>query len=289
MKYDFTAINHYRNLSTRQEYLSAEEERELLRKAKGEPSKESDEARDRLIRSHLRLAIKYAIENLKKVEGNVLSMDDLVQEATAALCYAITKFDVDVPVRFATYAKFWIHAYLSDHIHANSYQIKYGMSNDAKLVAKLYIRERTKHVGKGLTEKEINQLIANDLNVSFFVVDSMASTINHKGNPKELDRLYDDESGNPPMSVNLIDEGNQPDLIVEDIFTSMLHKSRIKKALVKLKPRERDIIKRRYMAEEPDTLETLGKKYNISKERIRQLEHKSLKILKKELSDLSLA
>lgn len=289
MQYDVSLINRYRVMSRGQEYLTPEDERAMLIQSKSENKKLAQQARDRLINAHIRLAVKHAIQMVSRIKGSVISMEDLVQEATAALCYALDKFDLNVQVRFATYAKFWINAYLSDHLHKNSYQLNYSMSNDAKMVARMYVKTREKFEHIGLSEEEINNLIAKDLCVSPYVVAGMAPTIMQINRPRELDRTSSVANvvDGDKLMPELADESPRPDQIVEDESHRVMLVARVKSAMRKLKPREKDIIVARHLADDPATLETLGLKWQVSKERIRQLENKALKLLHKELRDLA--
>lgn len=282
---DMHVDDSYRRLIQGQKYLEPEQERRLLEESKSTNPKVAEAARNQIILSHLRLAMKLAIQTAKKTEGCVLTVTDLLQEAIVGLCYALNKFDLNEHVRFATYASYWVKAYLSDHAHAHSYQLKYSLSNDAKTILKNYARIFQQNRNKQLSDKELHKLIAEQLGVSEFVVGNISKTALTRNKPIELDRTFFSETGEE-LSNDIPDEGPLPEDIVAGAMSSDYIRKQIAIALGKLNHRDRSIIEERYLSEEPATLDMLGEKWGVSKERIRQLEHRALGILKMELQEL---
>ena len=250
--------------------LSDEEEQELLIDFKQNGNLQ---AAQKLVTSHLRLAAKIAMT----YRSYGLPLADLVSEANIGLMQAVKKFDLSKKVRLATYAIWWIRAALNDFILRSWSLVKIGtvaaqkklFYNLNRIKARLGIYENS-----GLTPENV-KTIAQEL-----VVDEKDVI--------EMDqRLHSDAS----LNVTIGDEDGQErqNLLVdsrENIEAHLAKKQEIaykqkvlKNCLAKLDEREQYIIKSRMLTEKPQTLEELGAKFAVSRERIRQIEKKAFEHL----------
>ena len=250
--------------------LSDEEEQELLIDFKQNGNLQ---AAQKLVTSHLRLAAKIAMT----YRSYGLPLADLVSEANIGLMQAVKKFDLSKKVRLATYAIWWIRAALNDFILRSWSLVKIGtVAAQKKLFYKLNrIKARLGiYENSGLTPENV-KTIAQEL-----VVDEKDVI--------EMDqRLHSDAS----LNVTIGDEDGQErqNLLVdsrENIEAHLANKQEIaykqkvlKNCLAKLDEREQYIIKSRMLTEKPQTLEELGAKFAVSRERIRQIEKKAFEHL----------
>lgn len=250
--------------------LSEDEEKRLVKEFKEEGSLEAAQT---LVTSHLRLAAKIAMTYRRYG----LPLADMISEANIGLMQAVKKFDLSKNVRLATYAMWWIKAAINDFILRSWSLVKIGtvaaqkklFYNLNRIKARLGIYENkelepkvVKTIAKELVvdEKdvvEMNQRLGRD--------SSLNVAVGEDGEDEKLDFLIDGKQ-NIEAGLELKQEREQ--------------KSRIlKEALAKLSERERYIVKNRMLTETPETLEELGQKFNISRERIRQIEKKAFEKL----------
>lgn len=250
--------------------LSEEEEKSLVKKFQEEGSLEAAQT---LVTSHLRLAAKIAMTYRRYG----LPLADIISEANIGLMQAVKKFDLSKNVRLATYAMWWIKAAINDFILRSWSLVKIGtiaaqkklFYNLNRIKARLGIYENkelepkvVKEIAKELVvdEKdvvEMNQRLGRD--------SSLNIAVGEDGEDEKLDFLIDGKQ-NIEASLALRQEREL--------------KSRVlKEALAKLSERERYIVKNRMLTENPETLEDLGQKFNISRERIRQIEKRAFEKL----------
>ena len=250
--------------------LSEDEEKRLVKEFKEEGSLEAAQT---LVTSHLRLAAKIAMTYRRYG----LPLADMISEANIGLMQAVKKFDLSKNVRLATYAMWWIKAAINDFILRSWSLVKIGtvaaqkklFYNLNRIKTRLGIYENkelepkvVKTIAKELVvdEKdvvEMNQRLGRD--------SSLNVAVGEDGEDEKLDFLIDGKQ-NIEAGLELKQEREQ--------------KSRIlKEALAKLSERERYIVKNRMLTETPETLEELGQKFNISRERIRQIEKKAFEKL----------
>lgn len=226
-----------------------------------------------LVTSHLRLAAKIALTYRRYG----LPIADIISEANIGLMQAVKKFDLSKKVRLATYAIWWIKAAINDYILRSWSLVKIGSSaaqkklfyNLKKIKTRLGIQE-----DKGLAPQEV-KAIANEL-----VVD--------EADVNEMDmRLGGDKSLNVAVSDD--DEDERIDLVVDKSQNieeklankqDAIYKSNIlHSCLAQLTEREQYIVKNRLLTENPMTLNEVGEKFGISRERVRQIEEAAFKKL----------
>lgn len=253
--------------------LSREEEFELAERL----SMHNDvEAAQKLITSNLRNVVRIAMD----YAGYGLPMEDIVQEGTIGLMIAVKKYDPHKGYRLMTYAVWWIKAMIHDHILKFYSQVKLGTT---KLQKRLFY---------GLNKLSQEEDVV-DVNINN---QSHALSAKLDADPKQVEEIisrltYRDQSLDSPMASEsdtsfmdfLVDtRANPEDKVIEAQRASYV-KNQIGLALHKLSEREQTIARKRLMSDNPTTLEELGDQYNISKERVRQIESNVKLKLKKAL------
>ena len=255
--------------------LTAEEEFELGKKLK---HNNDLEAAKKLILSHLKLVIKIA----RSYSGYGLPVSDLVQEGNVGLMKAVKKFDVDKGVRLVSYAIFWIKAEIQEYVVKNWRLVKNATT---KAQRKLFFNLRSmKKTLKPLSVDEI-QSIANELNVK----ESDVKEMEYRMSGQELAIDYSDDDSDDdsfrPISY-LEDKALNPHDTLDENQTETNNLELLKNAMATLDDRSESIIRERWLGnDKAKTLNNLAKKYNVSAERIRQIEKIALEKLKLVMSE----
>jgi len=255
--------------------LTAEEEFELGKKLK---HNNDLEAAKKLILSHLKLVIKIA----RSYSGYGLPVSDLVQEGNVGLMKAVKKFDVDKGVRLVSYAIFWIKAEIQEYVVKNWRLVKNATT---KAQRKLFFNLRSmKKTLKPLSVDEI-QSIANELNVK----ESDVKEMEYRMSGQELTIDYSDDDSDDdsfrPISY-LEDKALNPHETLDENQTETNNLELLKNAMATLDDRSESIIRERWLGnDKAKTLNNLAKKYNVSAERIRQIEKIALEKLKLVMSE----
>lgn len=252
--------------------LTDKEEFDLAEKWRTE---EDVEAARFLVLSHLRLVVSIARGYL----GYGLPLADIIQEGTIGLMKAVKRFDARRNVRLVTFAIHWIRAEINEYVIKNWRIVRtVTTKNQRKLFFNL--RSKRKDVGN-LSEIEANQ-IADDLDVSREDVVDM----NMRLTGGDFSILPESSEDFAPGDW-IKDEEHTPEKMVEKKAQDKLHTDGIETALMSLDDRSRDIIKSRWLADpgEQRTLHDLAKQYNVSAERIRQIEVKAMEKMKQFLSE----
>jgi RNA polymerase sigma-32 factor len=255
--------------------LTEEEEKELIINFQ---TKGDLVSAQKLITSHLRLAAKIALTY--KRYG--LPMSDVISEANIGLMQAVKKFDMNKKVRLATYAIWWIKAAINDYVLRSWSLVKIGtvaaqkklFYNLSRIKARLGLYEN-----KELEPKVVKQ-IANELMVEERDVTEMNRRI---GGDSSLNvSLGDDEEGREKIDM-IVDarENIEAKLAYRE---EQQYKAKIlAKSMLSLDDREQYIIKNRMLTDNPSTLEDIGEYFNISRERVRQIEKKAFEKLSAEV------
>ena len=208
-----------------------------------------------------------------------LPMGDLVQEGNVGLMQAAIRFEPERDIRFSTYATWWIRSAMQDYILRNWSIVRTGTTAAQKsLFFNLRrLRARIADLSGGMMTGEARQKIADELKVPLADVEMM-----------EMRLAAADQSLNAPLRED--GEDDRQDLIAdardnpEEVLIGQRDgaaRSRwLAQALRELTPREQRIIRQRRLSEEGTTLEALGRELGVSKERVRQLEHRALSKLK---------
>ncbi|MCW8833784.1 MAG: RNA polymerase sigma factor RpoH [Colwellia sp.] len=252
--------------------LSAEEEHDLATRL----YEENDlQAAQKLIMSHLRFVIHVA----KGYAGYGLTQADLVQEGNVGLMKAVKRFNPEVGVRLVSFAVHWIKAEIHEYVLKNWRIVKVATT---KAQRKLFfnLRKNKKRLG-WFSNDEVNT-VAETLGVSTKDVLEMENRMSSHDQAFELSNDDDDSASAGNFSPAMYLEDKQSDLAVEVENANWENhaNNRLSTALVALDERSQDIIKTRWLNEDKSTLQELANKYQISAERVRQLEKNALSKLK---------
>ncbi|MDB9761361.1 RNA polymerase sigma factor RpoH [Alphaproteobacteria bacterium] len=244
---------------------------------------EDIDAAHTLVTSHLRLVAKIAMG----YRGYGLPISDLISEGNIGLMKAVKRFDPDKGFRLATYALLWIKASIQEYVLHSWSLVKIGTTSAQK---KLFFNlRRVKNELKVFEEKELSPEIIKKISHQLVVEEQEVINMNQ--------RINGDYSLNAPRQVDS-NEGDWQEILVDeksiDQETYVAEKQEIEKrksmlgkALSLLSERERTIFSYRRLAEEPKTLEVLSKEFNISRERVRQIEVKAFEKVQLEVKNIS--
>src|SRR6056297_1142761 len=236
----------------------------------------------RLITAYMRLAISMA----SKFRRYGAPMNDLIQEAGLGLMKAADKFDPDRGVRFSTYAVWWIKASIQDYVMRNWSLVRTGSTSSQKALffnmrrVRARIEAELSEEGETPTSVEIQKEIAEELGVPLRDVEMMEARL--AGSDFSLNAQQAGEEGREWVET-LEDEGPQPQEQVSQTQDRGTARTWLQGAFDALTERERMIIAARKLSDSPETLESLGTKLKLSKERVRQLEAQALRKMRTRL------
>jgi RNA polymerase sigma-32 factor len=246
--------------------LTAEEEFKLAVQLK----KYGDvEAAEKLIVSNLRFVVKIAHE----YRSYGFKLADLIQEGNVGLIHAVKKFDPYKGYRLISYAVWWIRAYIQNYLIKSWSIVKIGTTQaQRKLFFKL---NQTKKELETLSKKNPE---FSEIATSLGVKDSEVAEMDLRMGSRDvsLNEIINDESNSSHIDF-LAYKGDDQELALIKNEEKSLAQRDIAGALVNLNERESYIILNRVMADDPKTLQEIGTKYNISRERARQIEKQALK------------
>ena len=260
-------------------YLEREEERQLAQRWKDE---QDQEALHRLTSAHMRLVISIAA----RFKNFGLSMTDLIQEGHVGLLEAAARFEPDRDVRFSTYATWWIRASIQDYILRN-WSIVRGGTSSAQKALFFNLRRLRARLSKGndsMNDPDLYAQIALAIGVSQNDVALMDSRLS--GPDASLNAPIVDSDGSSSDRQDFIPSTDPlPDEIVGHEIDSERRTAWLAEAMGVLNERELRIIQERRLDEDGLTLEALGNKLGISKERVRQIESRAIEKLRQALVD----
>jgi len=254
--------------------LTSEEEKKL---AEDLYYRNDLDAARKLVLAHLRFVIYIA----KTYSGYGLPEADLIQEGNVGLMKAIRKFNPEMGVRLVSFAVHWVKAEMHEYVLKNWKIVKIATT---KAQRKLFFNLRSKKKGLGwLTEEEVASM-AKDLDVKPSEVREMEKRLS--GMDMSFDPLSesDDEEASYAPSQYLEDNDADPSEIFEKESLEEVNTSQLYEAINELDDRSRDIIQDRWLADEKLTLHELADKYDISAERVRQIEKNAMKKVKQAFS-----
>jgi RNA polymerase sigma-32 factor len=260
------AVRRFPMLEPQEEYMLAKSWRE----------RQETDAAERLVTSHLRLVVTIAV----RYRGYGLPISELISEGNVGLMQAVKRFEPDKGFRFATYAIWWIKAAIQEYVLRSWSLVKIGTTANQK---KLFfgLRQAKSRIAAfedgdlrpdqveaiagrlGVTEQDVidmNRRLSGDV--------SLNAPIGDDGSAIEWqDRLVDDHAGPEIQLVESQDGDNRRKALGE--------------ALTVLNPRERRIFEGRHLLEEPVTLDELADEFNVSRERVRQIETRAFEKVQK--------
>ena len=236
----------------------------------------------KILNSYLRLAVSYA----RKYSSYGLPIDDLIHEGVLGIMHALEKFDTSRDFRLSTYASWWIRASIQDYILKNWSVVRTGStaSQKALFFNLKKIKQQINDVSREFMGQEELNKVSDILKVKSIEVQNMESRLT--GGDLHLNQKVDSETENDLMSL-LADDRQNPEETYEDFNDKNIKKDFINKAIDTLNEREKTIIRLRKFREKSITLDELGQKLKISKERVRQIETKALEKLKKSILEIS--
>ena len=254
----------------RHRLLTREEERELAIRVR---EKNDKEAAYILVTSNLRLVVKIAMDFHRYWTNNLL---DLIQEGNIGLLQAVKNFDPYRNIKFSYYASFWIKAYILKYIMDNWKLVKIGTTQAQRKLFFNLAKEREKLISEGFVPE--TKLLAERLGVKENEVVEMSQRL---GNWElSLQSPYNDDSDESYENF-IQDVKSDTEKEITEKQRDMFLSEKFREFSKSLTGKDADIFENRIMAEKPVTLRELGEKYNISRERVRQLQAKILKNLKK--------
>jgi RNA polymerase sigma-32 factor len=255
--------------------LTREHELSLARRWREE---DDEAALHELVLAYMRLVISTAA----KFRNYGLPMGDLVQEGTVGLMQAAERFEPDREVRFSTYAAWWVRSAMQDYILRNWSVVRTGTTAAQKALFFNFrrLRARIHDSGTGQLDDEGRAQIAKELSVNVSDVVSMEMRL--AGSDQSLNARIS-PSGEDEWQDFLADETPSPEEVVTLAHDNKTRSIWLAQALAELSDREQVIIKERRLRDDALTLEELGRTLGISKERVRQIEHRALEKLKTSL------
>ena len=255
--------------------LTAEEEYMLAKRFKEHGD---NKAAHKLVTSHLRLVAKIAMG----YRGYGLPVTDLISEGNVGIMQAVKKFDPEKGFRLATYAMWWIRAQIQEYVLHSWSLVKIGTTAAQK---KLFfnlkkLKNQLESIDEGNLSPENVREIAKRLNVKEAEVLSMENRLFSSDQSLNVQIGTEEKT---EWQDTIKDDRKTQDTIIENINEFDYRKNLLEKAMNVLNPREKQIIKFRKLAEKPKKLEELSKHFEISRERVRQIEEKAMEKLQNEI------
>ena len=277
-----TGLSRYMQEIRKFPLLEPEEEYML---AKRWVEEQDTEAAHRMVTSHLRLAAKIAMG----YRGYGLPQSEIISEANVGLMKAVKRFDPEKGFRLATYAMWWIRASIQEYILRSWSLVKMGTTSAQK---KLFfnLRKAKSRIGAledGDMHPDKVKRIATDLGVSEDEVVAMNRRLS--GGDASLNAMVGSSDGESAMEWQDWLEDTDADQAGDYEYRDELEtrKELLQQAMSILNVRERDILRKRRLSETVVTLEELSEEYNVSRERIRQIEVRAFEKLQMKMRDLA--
>lgn len=273
-------IGHYLAEIRKYPFLSKEDE---FRLAVDYKEKKDMDALIKLILSNLRVVVSIAFE----YKDTHLNLSDLIQEGNIGLMQSLKKFDPYRDVRLYTYASWWIRAYILRYIINNWRLVKIGTTESQRKLFYNLMKEKQRLEAQGLESSP--KLLAEKLQVKEKDVIEMSERL---GNWElSLDQpVY--EGSEETLLGHIIPGGINVEEILEEKELKNLFVEKLKEFSKTLNKRDLEILQRRILSTNPETLDDIGKRNRISKERVRQIEKKIVQrikeFMKKEIKDFDI-
>jgi RNA polymerase sigma-32 factor len=249
--------------------MAPEEERRLSRQWR---LLRDPDSLTRLVQAHIGLVIHMA--NLYRQPGR--TMDDLIQEGYVGLVIAVRRFDPSRATRLATYASFWIRATMLHHLVRSHGPMRLGTTRSQRKIFFGLARARRKLERAGIPPD--SDALARILDVEPDEIEAMTPLLTGPHLSLDAPRSRDDAR---QLGNTLAADGPTPEEIVVDLAEKRARKKSLSDGMKILDPRERFVLRARYMCEERATLASLGAKLGVSRERVRQIQASAqLKLLR---------
>ncbi|MBT2969816.1 MAG: RNA polymerase sigma factor RpoH [Candidatus Thiodiazotropha sp. (ex Ctena orbiculata)] len=254
--------------------LSAEEERSLAIRLRDHKDLE---AAQRLITSHIRFVVRIA----RNYSGYGLALPDLIQEGTVGLMKAVKRFDPDMGVRLVSFAVHWIKAEIHEYILKNWRIVKVATT---KAQRKLFFNLRSSKKRLGWFSKEEVNDVAQDLGVKPETVLEMESRLSGQDIAYDGPLQDDEDQVTATPAGYLSDMRMEPATLLEASDSELQMKQRLVNAMQDLDERSQEILEARWLGEKKSTLHELADRFQVSAERIRQIEKNAMGKLKAQLA-----
>jgi len=259
----FDPLKKYLAEISKHPVLSREEEYELAEKI----HKNKDiEAAQKMVISNLKLVVKIALEYY----NTYLNILDLIQEGNVGLLHAVKKYNPYKGTKFSTYASFWIRAYILKYIMDSWSLVKIGTTQGQRKLFYRLNKEKQKLEALGVFPAP--QLLASTLDVTEEEVESMQKRLAYTD--ISLETPVNEEGDDTLM--DMIKTGDNVEEIVTDREMDSMLSERVAEFKKDLNEKELFIFEHRIMTDESMTLQEIGEKFKISRERVRQIENKVL-------------
>jgi len=265
------SLEAYISIVNQAPVLTKEEEYALAVRFK--KNNDLDAARQ-LILSQLRFVVHIA----RTYNGYGLPLADIIQEGNVGLMKAVKKFDPEKGVRLVTYAVHWIRAEIHEFVFDNWKIVKIATT---KAQRKLFFKLRGSKKKIGWLTNDEKNLIADDLGVRAKDVETMEERLASKD--VLFDRPEDEGSAHVSPAGFLPAPNSDPSKLVEEENWLESNIELMSEAMEKLDNRSKEILRLRWLADEKVTLKELAKKFNVSLERIRQIEEQAILDLREQL------
>jgi RNA polymerase sigma-32 factor len=250
--------------------LTAEREREL---AEDLYFNDNLAAARELVMSHLRFVVHIA----RSYSGYGLAEADLIQEGNVGLMKAVKRFNPEKGVRLVSFAVHWIKAEMHEYILRNWRIVKVATT---KAQRKLFFNLRSAKKDLAWLSADEARAVADELGVDVKEVHRMEGRLSSRDLAYDAPQGADDDDSWQAPQYYLEDHSADPALAAESSDWQQSSEERLHQALAELDERSRDILAQRWLADEKATLHELAARYNVSAERIRQLEQGAMKKLR---------
>ncbi|WP_305908493.1 RNA polymerase sigma factor RpoH [Methylomarinum sp. Ch1-1] len=250
--------------------LTSEQERELALRYR---DMGDIEAARELVMSNLRFVAHVA----RGYSGYGLPLADIMQEGNVGLMKAVKRFDPDIGVRLVSFAVHWIRAEIHEYVIKNWRIVKVATT---KAQRKLFFNLRKSKAGLGWLSKDDAEAIAENLDVDIKTVYEMEKRLDSRDMAFDLSTDETSEEHSSAPATYLEQQGADPALLLENADWKGHKEDLLTTAMAELDERSQDILASRWLADEKATLHQLAERYQVSAERIRQLEKNAMKKLK---------
>ncbi len=263
----FDPLKRYLSELSKYRVLSREEEFEVAKKVYENRDRDAAQL---LVMSNLRLVVKISLEYY----NTYLNILDLIQEGNVGLLHAVKKYNPYKGTKFSTYASFWIRAYILKHIMDSWSLVKIGTTQSQRKLFYRLNKEKQKLEALGIFPAP--QLLASTLDVKEGEIEDMQKRLAYAD--VSLGAPLHDESDDTIMDLIKTDENVEE--IVADKEKNRIITEKVAEFKKTLNEKELFIFENRMLSEEPLTLQEIGTKFRISRERARQIENRVLKKFK---------
>lgn len=255
--------------------LTPEEEHDLAVRYRESGDKE---AAERLVTANLRFVVKIAAEYSKFGA----KMIDLIQEGNVGLMHAVREFNPYKNVRLITYAVWWIRGYIREYLMRQHSMVRVGTTQAQK---KLFynLQKETRELEASGQKADVKAL-SERIGVSEEDVIEMQKRMSAKD--VSLDQPLDEDSGTNLLSLRADDSAESPEEALMASEQTALLKKKLDLIIPTLNEKERYILEERLLSDEPLTLQDVGDKFGITRERARQLEARVLQKIRKEFEEV---